>query len=64
MESEDILDHEDAPIAPAEMEFTPVHFEKARAAMGELLPAIERRGADSKVQRLVLVHQRRISRAW
>ena len=41
VESEDILDHADAPIAPAEMDFTPAHFQNARAAMGELLPALE-----------------------
>ena len=41
VESEDILDHSEAPIAPAEMEFTPSHFEGARAAMGELLPCLD-----------------------
>ena len=48
VESEDILDHEDAPIAPAEMPFTPAHFEKARAAMGELLPALDGAGLTRK----------------
>ncbi len=41
VEAEDILDHEEAPVAPAEMPFTPDHFEKAKVAMGELLPALE-----------------------
>ena len=48
VESEDILDHEQAPIAPAEMDFTPVHFDKARAAMGELLPALDGAGLTRK----------------
>ena len=48
VESDDILDHEEAPIAPAEMDFTPVHFEKARVAMGELLPALEGAGLTRK----------------
>ena len=48
VESGDILDHGDAPIAPAEMEFTPAHFENARAAMGELLPALEGAGLTRK----------------
>ena len=41
VEPEEILDHSEAPIAPAEMEFTPSHFEGARAAMGELLPCLD-----------------------
>ena len=64
VESEDILDYEQAPISPAEMDFTPVHFEKAMAAAGELLPGLKGSRSDSKVQRPVLVHQRWISRAW
>ena len=41
VDAEDILDHEDAPIAPAETEFTPKHFERAAAAAGELLPGLK-----------------------
>ena len=48
VESEEILDHEQAPIAPAEMDFTPVHFEKAAKAAGELLPALEGVGLTRK----------------
>ncbi len=48
VESEDILDLEEAPVAPAEMPFTPAHFEKARAAMGEFLPALEGAGLTRK----------------
>ena len=48
VEPEDILDHEEAPVAPAEMPFTPTHFEKARAAMGELLPVLEGAGLTRK----------------
>ena len=44
VESEDILDYEQAPISPAEMDFTPVHFEKAMAAAGELLPGLKGAG--------------------
>ena len=44
VESEDILDHEEAPIAPAEMDFTPVHFEKAMSAAGKVLPALKGAG--------------------
>ncbi|MXX53165.1 MAG: FAD-dependent oxidoreductase [Dehalococcoidia bacterium] len=48
VESEDILDHEEAPVAPAEMEFTPAYFEKAKVVMGELLPALEGVGLTRK----------------
>ncbi len=48
VESKDILDHKQAPIAPAEMDFTPVHFEKAAKAAGELLPALEGVGLTRK----------------
>ena len=44
VESEDILDYEQAPISPAEMDFTPVHFEKAMAAAGELLSGLKGAG--------------------
>ncbi len=48
VESEEILDYEQAPIAPAEMDFTPVHFERAVKAAGELLPALEGVGLTRK----------------
>ncbi len=48
VETEDILDHEEAPIAPAEMEFTPAHFEKAMSAAGEILPGLEGVGLTRK----------------
>ncbi len=46
--AEDILGHEDAPIAPAEAEFTPEHFETALEAAGEVLPALEGVGLTRK----------------
>ena len=49
VDAEDILDHEDAPIAPAETEFTPQHFEKAMAAAGELLPGLKDVGLTRKL---------------
>ena len=49
VESEDILDHEEAPVAPAEMEFTPRHFEKSMAAAGELLPSLKGAGLTRKL---------------
>ena len=48
VESEDILDHEEAPVAPAEMAFTPHHFEKSMAAAGELLPSLKGAGLTRK----------------
>ena len=41
VDSEDILDHEDAPGSPAEMAFTPAHFERARVSAGEVMPALK-----------------------
>ena len=41
VDADDILDHEDAPIAPAEMPFTPSHFERAMVSAGEVLPSLE-----------------------
>ena len=41
VDANEILSHEEAPIAPAETEFTPEHFEKAMTAAGELLPALK-----------------------
>ena len=40
VDSEDILDHEDAPASPTEMAFTPSHFERARLSAGEVMPAL------------------------
>ena len=48
VESEDILSHEEAPIAPAEMEFTPEHFEPAMNAARELLPGVRGAGLTRK----------------
>ena len=48
VDAEDILDHADAPIAPAETEFTPQHFERAIAAAGELLPGLKGAGLTRK----------------
>ena len=48
VDAEDILDYEDAPIAPAETEFTPKHFERAAAAAGELLPGLKGVGLTRK----------------
>ncbi len=44
----DILDHEEAPVAPAEMPFTAHHFEKALTAAGELLPSLKGVGLTRK----------------
>ncbi|CAI8036197.1 Dimethylglycine oxidase [Geodia barretti] len=43
VEATEILAHDEAPVAPAEMPFTPSHFEKSMAAAAELLPGL--RGA-------------------
>ena len=40
VEADDILDHGEAPIAPAEMPFTPDHFESGMAAAREVLPSL------------------------
>ena len=48
VESDDILDHEEAPVAPAEMPFTPNDFERAMAAASELLPGLEGVGLTRK----------------
>lgn len=44
VEAGDLLDYDEAPIAPAELPFIPKHFEKAREAAGELMPSL--RGVD------------------
>ncbi len=41
VDSEDILSIEEAPIAPAEMPFTADHFEAAREAAGDVIPALD-----------------------
>ena len=64
VESDDILDLEEAPIAPAEMPFTPEHFEPALTAAREVVPGIQGAGLDPQVQRPVLFHHRRLPRAW
>ena len=48
VEADDILDHEEAPIAPAEMPFTPDHFESGMAAAREVLPSLEGAGLARK----------------
>ena len=44
----EILHHEEAPVAPAEMPFTPHHFEEAMTAAGELLPSLKGVGLTRK----------------
>jgi len=41
VDAADLLDYDEAPIAPAELPFTPRHFEKARVAAGELMPSLK-----------------------
>ena len=41
VEAADILSHEQAPVAPAEMPFTASHFEASMAAAGDVLPALK-----------------------
>ncbi len=48
VEADDILDHGEAPIAPAEMPFTPDHFESGMAAAREMLPSLEGAGLTRK----------------
>ena len=48
VESDDILDLEEAPIAPAEMPFTPEHFEPAMTAAREVVPGIQGAGLTRK----------------
>ena len=40
VEAGDLLDYDEASIAPAELPFLPKHFEKAREAAGELMPSL------------------------
>ena len=48
VDSDDILHHDEAPVAPAEMPFTPRHFEKSMAAARELMPSLEGAGLTRK----------------
>ena len=48
MDADDIPDHQEAPVAPAEMPFTPVHFDRAMSAAGELLPGLKGVGLTRK----------------
>ena len=41
VEASDLLDYDEAPIAPAELPFRPKHFAKARQAAGELMPSLK-----------------------
>ena len=44
VDADDILSHAEAPVAPAEMPFTPTHFEASMAAARELLPGLQNVG--------------------
>ena len=44
VDADDILHHDEAPVAPAEMPFTPRHFERSMAAACELMPSLEGAG--------------------
>ena len=48
VDASEILDYGEAPVAPAEMPFTPNHFEKALAAAGELMPGLKDVGLTRK----------------
>ena len=48
VEADDIPDHGESPIAPAEMPFTPDHFEKAMTAAREALPSLGGAGLTRK----------------
>ena len=41
VDANDLLDHDEAPISPSELPFTPQHFEKALAAAGDVLPSLK-----------------------
>ena len=55
VESEDILSHEEAPIAPAEMAFTPEHFEPAMNGGAGTAARRKGRRVDPQFQRDVLL---------
>ncbi len=48
VEADNILDHEEAPVAPADREFTSAHFESAVVAAGEVLPSLQEVGLTRK----------------
>ena len=48
MDADDIPDHDNASVPPAEMPFTPSHFETAMTAAGELLPGLKGVGLTRK----------------
>ena len=48
MDADDIPDHDGASVPPAEMPFTPSHFETAMTAAGELLPGLRGVGLTRK----------------
>ncbi|MDE2869927.1 MAG: FAD-dependent oxidoreductase [Chloroflexota bacterium] len=49
VEAADLLDYDEAPIAPAELAFKPRPFEKARAAAGQLMPCLKGVGLTRKL---------------
>ena len=49
VDANDLLDHDEAPISPSELPFTPPHFEKAMAAAGDLLPSLKGVGLTRKL---------------
>ena len=48
VDAADILSREEAPVAPAEMPFTPSHFEASMTAAGDVLPALKGVGLTRK----------------
>ena len=48
MDADDIPDHDNASVPPAEMPFTPSHFETAMTAAGDLLPGLRGVGLTRK----------------
>ena len=48
MEADDIPDHDNASVPPAEMPFTPIHFDMAMTAAGDLLPGLKGVGLTRK----------------
>ena len=49
VDANDLLDHDEAPISPSELPFTPPHFEKAMAAAGDVLPSLKGVGLTRKL---------------
>ena len=48
MEADEIPDHDNASVPPAEMPFTPIHFDMAMTAAGDLLPGLKGVGLTRK----------------